>query len=85
MENNNRSGNGGGIGFCGLLTIAFIVLKLTGHIEWAWVWVLAPSWIPIAVLLILIVIGFGGVKTFDAIQSYRWERKVRTEKRINTK
>lgn len=29
-ENRNNSGTAGGIGFCGLLTIAFIVLKLTG-------------------------------------------------------
>ena len=33
------------IGFAGLLTIAFIVLKLTGIINWKWVWVLSPLWI----------------------------------------
>ena len=27
-----------------LLTVAFIVLKLTGVIDWDWVWVLAPFW-----------------------------------------
>lgn len=37
----------GGISFGGLLTIVFIVLKLTGYITWSWVWVLAPLWIPI--------------------------------------
>jgi hypothetical protein len=37
---------GGGIGFCGLLAIAFIVLKLCGVIDWSWWWVLAPLWIP---------------------------------------
>jgi len=36
-----------GIGFFGLLTIVFIVLKLIGVISWPWVWVLAPIWIPI--------------------------------------
>ena len=36
----------GGIGFCGLLAIAFITLKLLKVIEWSWVWVLAPIWIP---------------------------------------
>ena len=34
-----------GVGFCGLLTIAFIVLKLCGVIAWPWIWVLAPLWI----------------------------------------
>jgi Flp pilus assembly protein TadB len=46
-----------GIGFCGLLTVAFIVLKLCGVISWSWVWVLSPIWISIAgVLAIAIVI-----------------------------
>lgn len=34
---------------CGLLAIAFVVLKLTGVIGWSWWWVLAPLWIPISV------------------------------------
>ena len=34
-----------GIGFTGLLTIVFIVLKLTDHIDWSWWWVLSPLWI----------------------------------------
>lgn len=32
----------GGIGFVSLLTIVFITLKLTGHINWSWFWVLSP-------------------------------------------
>ncbi len=48
----SKSGNtSGGIGFCGLLCIAFIVLKLTGYIAWSWWWVLAPIWIPWTILL----------------------------------
>ena len=43
----------GGIGFFGLLTIVFIVLKLTGFIDWSWWWVLAPFWIPWGIVLIL--------------------------------
>lgn len=49
----------GGIGFTGLLTILFIGLKLTGYIDWSWLWVLSPLWIPFAIfLLILAVTGF---------------------------
>ena len=46
--------------FTGLLTIAFIVLKLCGVIDWAWIWVFAPLWIPIAVVVsvYLIVVVF---------------------------
>jgi len=54
----NSSTSTGGIGFCGLLTIVFIILKLIGTINWSWWWVLAPSWIPGAIVLsILIVVG----------------------------
>lgn len=45
-----------GIGFDGLLAIAFIVLKLTGVIAWSWWWVLAPIWIPLALLIIILII-----------------------------
>lgn len=59
---NNSSSNGssnkssGGIGFGGLLTIVFIVLKLCGVIHWGWLWVLAPLWIPIAIFLLVLII-----------------------------
>lgn len=46
-----------GGGFCNLLTIAFIVLKLLGVISWSWVWVLAPMWIPMALALVIIIIA----------------------------
>ena len=57
MENNNTAA-GGGIGFAGLLTIVFIVLKLCGVINWSWVWVLSPLWISFGLGIILITILF---------------------------
>ncbi len=39
----------GGIGFAGVLQVAFIVLKLCKVIDWSWWWVLAPTWIPIGI------------------------------------
>lgn len=75
-DNNNTSTQSGGIGFFGLLTIAFIVLKLTGYISWSWWWVLAPTWIPLAlVLFIFLIIGivlakadYNGFKSRNRIQ-----------------
>lgn len=52
-RNNNTSG---GIGFFGLLTIVFIVLKLTKVINWSWWWVLSPIWIWIILFIILFII-----------------------------
>lgn len=64
MSNKSSNDNttvSGGIGFSGLLTIVFIVLKLCGVIDWGWIWVLAPLWIGtaivIAILLIVLIIG----------------------------
>lgn len=53
MNNNSN----GGIGFVGLLTIVFIVLKLIGIIKWSWLWVLSPIWISVlfAILVISII------------------------------
>ena len=50
----------GGVDAFELLTITFVVLKLTGHIDWSWWWVLSPIWITVgatfgvvAVILVL--------------------------------
>lgn len=44
MSKQNGNNNGGGIGVLGLLGVAFVVLKLTGVIDWSWWWVTAPFW-----------------------------------------
>ena len=45
-----------GAGFCDILLIVFIVLKLCHVINWSWWWVLAPFWIPLLIAIIAIVI-----------------------------
>jgi hypothetical protein len=50
---NASSSSSSGIGFFGLLTIVFIVLKLTGYISWSWFWVLAPFFAPLILLISL--------------------------------
>ena len=47
-----------GVGFPGLLTVAFIVLKLTKVITWSWWWVLAPMWVPLSIITI---VGIGTI------------------------
>ena len=54
--NNNGSAARGGIGFSGLLTIVFIVLKLCNVIKWSWLWVLSPLWI--SVLISVLILAF---------------------------
>jgi hypothetical protein len=64
MENTSN-GQAGGIGFAGLLTIAFIVLKLTHVIGWSWWWVLSPVWIGFALFLVISI----GVLVIAVIKS----------------
>lgn len=52
--------------WAGILTLVFVVLKLTGSITWSWWWVLSPLWIgALIVLVIFVVVGvIAAVKTW---------------------
>ena len=68
MAKENNSGRSGGDGFLGLLAIVFIALKLTGHIDWSWWWVLAPIWGPLAIVAVVwlfCVIGIAVIELFE--------------------
>jgi len=58
------SNSSGGFGFTGLLTVAFIVLKLSGKIAWSWLWVLSPTLISVAVGVVIFIA--------IAIENNRW-------------
>ena len=47
----------GGIGIFELLTVVFIVLKLTKVIDWSWWWVLAPTWGSVVLILLVAIIS----------------------------
>ena len=51
-----KSSSGGGIGLSALLQVAFVVLKLLKVINWSWWWVLAPTWISVALAIILVLV-----------------------------
>jgi hypothetical protein len=54
----NAQQQGGGIGCLGVLTIVFVVLKLTGNIDWSWWLVLLPFYGPLAIILLICVFLF---------------------------
>ena len=63
MNKSSNDYSSGGIGFFGLLAIVFITLKLIGTIDWPWVWVLSPIWVPIALVtaivsIAVLIVGF---------------------------
>jgi len=47
-----------GIGFNGLLALLFIALKLCNVIDWSWLWVLSPLWIPVVLLIAIFAAAF---------------------------
>ena len=55
-SNKSNSGGGTSVGFCALLTLVFITLKLLGKITWSWLWVLSPMWIPIVIIIAIAII-----------------------------
>jgi hypothetical protein len=62
MTNKTRahSASANGVGIGTLLTLLFIGLKLSDHIDWSWWWVLSPMWLPLAafpVLFIVVMVG----------------------------
>lgn len=58
-NDNNESKNESAVSeFCVLLTIAFIVLKLCGVIDWSWIWVLSPLWLPLATVIVICLLIF---------------------------
>lgn len=81
-----------GIGFFGLLTIVFIVMKLLGKLDWSWWWVLCPIWFVSAIvfsIVLLVGIGLGGIFFIEFLRDckLKWMRKAReksneTERRI---
>jgi hypothetical protein len=71
-----------GLSLAGVLFIVFLILKLTGNIDWSWWWVTSPLWIPIAlavsiffvvliVIILLLIFGFSPEDLKNRFEKYR--------------
>ena len=69
MSSSKSQASGGGIGFVGVLTVAFVVLKLVGVISWPWLWVLSPLWISALLAVALIVLMLIGILIASLVKS----------------
>ena len=56
-----------------LIFIIFLILKLTGVIDWSWWWVTSPIWIPFAMMLVIAALGilfFGMLLLLDIFDEF---------------
>ena len=79
-SDNNNNNKSGGIGFCGLLTIVFVTLKLCKVIAWSWWWILAPMWIPLALVLSMFLLWIIKVLIGSAIDKIQIKRRRKKRK-----
>ena len=56
MSSESKSSASAGIGFFGLLQIAFIVLKLCGVITWSWWAVFIPTLANIGIIVVIFIV-----------------------------
>ncbi len=64
----NEKVRNGGMSFISVLTLIFMVLKLTNNISWSWIWVLSPIWIS----AILIILMLGIILVIGKIKKGKW-------------
>lgn len=73
----SQSTNQGGVGSTTVLLIVFVVLKLTGNIDWSWWWVLSPMWMTLG--LILLILPFVWFFNADNRRMRAWRRERKKE------
>lgn len=65
MSNKITVKSSSGISVLGLLGVAFVVLKLTGVINWSWWWVTLPFWGGFALVFAVLIPIVGASALFD--------------------
>jgi len=66
MNNHNLS-----IPIVWIVTIIFVILKMTGTITWGWIYVFSPIWFPIVIVLGVLVIYLTFLFILSVFNSFR--------------
>ena len=64
-----------GVNFLELLFLLFLGLKLANLINWSWIWVFAPIWIPALGVLLFFGVAFVYLIVANAIDKGRIDGK----------
>lgn len=79
MSSDGTTYTGTSIGF--VLFIVFLVLKLTGTIDWSWFWVIFPLWAGIGLVLVilgiivLIMLIIGSISGISDLRSVKRRKR----------
>lgn len=80
------------LGVFGIVAIVFIILKLTGTINWSWLWVLSPLWIGFVITVVLGAVAFVVFKLLmknnkckQYLQNKCWKKFMRIKPKIKIK
>lgn len=46
-----------GLSFPTVVFIVFLILKLTGLVNWSWWWIFSPIWISFGIVVLIFLIG----------------------------
>lgn len=74
----SSSNSSDGNGLTLVLFVVFLVLKLTGIINWSWWWATSPLWIPFGMILtgfLLFVLVFGTSALIEYLIEYFKKQK----------
>ena len=74
----------GGMNVFTVTFIVFLVLKLTGHLDWSWWMIAAPLWAPLMFMVgaaigigLCFVSGLGVVSAWRGVRRWRLRRRIR--------
>ena len=61
----------GGCIFCVILTLALLLFRVFDFIDWAWIWVFSPIWIPIGLAICVFVVAIISSMIVSAIELHK--------------
>lgn len=77
----NKNSSSGGLALADVLLVVFIILKLTGVINWSWWWVLSPLWISVAIIALI----FGGILIYSLCDERKYTKRYGKRKESSKK
>lgn len=76
------SSSSGGVSTGTVIFIVFFILKLCHVINWSWIWIFAPIWIPLLLIGIVFFIVWSSICISDYLKSRRITKQMLADSEI---